>query len=250
MPIGKPVRLNFNGQFKVALTKNFPQILCATQETASEIVNRFDTQPVPDKELIDLTSAGLLNTTEQIIQKVAAADTVLSASDLGMSSFLLPRVFYDLLTILHDTTSWAWVPTIAASCLLMRTCMFPLYVQSKKEMIGFIGQMVDVQKDIQGFDVKGPPQQILAGQQKAMKSISDLQRSMPRVFASPLASAVVFSSYYFCLRAMANHPIPSMQAESFLWVPSLTAADPYSLFPLLTASTMFITLYYNMESGE
>lgn len=152
---------------------------------------------------------------------------------------------------MHGTTGWAWAPTIAASCLLMRFCMFPLYVESKKQMIGYIGQMGDVQKNILNFQADGSDQQqMMDKQQKAMKSMTDLQRSMPRVFASPLVSGLVFSSYYFCLRAMANHPLPSMQAESFLWVPSLTAADPYGLFPLLTATTMFLTLRYNMETGE
>lgn len=215
-------------------------------------VNQFNSQATFDKELIDLTGNNLelLNTAEQIIQNVSAAEKLLSATDLGMYPFMLPRLFYDFMTLLHDSTGWAWVPTIAVSCLLMRTCMFPVYVESKKQMIGYTGRMADVMKNVMDFQVEGSSrQQIIEKQQKAMKSMEDLQKSMPRAFASPLVSGLVFSSYYFCLRAMAKHPLPSMEAESFLWVPSLTAADPYFLFPLLTATTMFITLRYNMESG-
>lgn len=65
---------------------------------------------------------------------------------------------------------------------------------------------------------------------------------------SPIANGIVFSSFFFCLRAMANHPIQSLKDESFLWIPSLSQADPYAIFPFLTSFTMFLMLRYNMES--
>lgn len=196
------------------------------------------------------TNADLLNTAEQAIQNAATLNQVLSASEIGLNPFLPPRIFYDLITKLHDATGWYWVPSITVACVVMRICTFPLYVNSKKESTKFTEKMINVQKDIMGFNSKGSMEQIVAEQQKAMKSMSEIQRSMPRFFMSPLASGLVFSSFYFCLRAMASHPIPSMKEESFLWVPSLTAADPYFLFPLLTASTMFLVLHFNMEAGE
>ena len=208
---------------------------------------------LPDKELIDLTSinADPLNTAEQVIQSASTLNQVISATDIGLSAYFPPRLFYDFITTLHDSTGWAWVPSIAAACVVMRFCTFPLYVNSRKESTKFTEKMMNMQKEIIGFQPTGSlEQQLLARQEKAMSSMMEVQRSMPKFLMSPIASAVVFSSFYFCLRAMASHPLASMKAESFLWVPSLTAADPYFLFPALTASTLFLVLHYNMEAGE
>ena len=214
------------------------------------------------KEIIDLNNspieqfnnnppeliANLLNQTHQNVNNL---NQILSASDIGLNPYLLPRLFYDLITNLHDYCSFTWVTSIAILCIALRILTFPLYIKTKKESVLFSDNMIKMQKEVQSLKIgEGTQEEQHLKGEKAMKSITKMNRSFPRFIVSPVLNGIVFSSFYFCLRAMANHPIESMKLESFLWVPSLVNSDPYYLFPFLTSFTMFLMLKFNMESSK
>lgn len=215
-----------------------------------------------DKNEIDLTkidlntfnnpelASNLVETTDQTIKNVDNLNQILSATDIGLSSYLPPRLFYDLITYLHESTSLTWVTSILISCITLRICTFPLYVKAKKESAELSNNMMRMQRKVSKIDLNASEEEKLRHSEETMKSIYKVNKTLPRFLLSPIAQAVVFSSFYFCLRAMAQHPIQSMKSESFLWVPSLTESDPYFLFPFFTATTMFLMLKFNMETSE
>lgn len=213
-----------------------------------------------DKELIDLSSLAdfadksivddLIQTGSQTIENVNNLNLVLSASDIGLTPFLAPRLFYDLITALHNYTQFSWVASIGLTCLMLRILTFPLYIKSKKSSIELSEKTFKMQKSFLDFNPTSGGPEFKAQRDRAMKSMSEFNSYLPKTIISPLAQGIVFSSFFFCLRAMAKYPIPTLKDEQFLWVTSLAETDPYCLFPLLTSTTMFLMLKYNMEVGK
>lgn len=58
----------------------------------------------------------------------------------------------------------------------------------------------------------------------------------------PLAMAPLFISFFFGLRKMANLPVESLKEGGLFWFVDLTLADPFYLLPLITSTTVWITL--------
>ena len=52
----------------------------------------------------------------------------------------------------------------------------------------------------------------------------------------------IFVSVYTGIREMAQLPVVSMQTGGLLWFTDLTIADPYFGLPLMTATTLLVTI--------
>ena len=64
----------------------------------------------------------------------------------------------------------------------------------------------------------------------------------------PIAfQACFFTSMFFGMRGMCNAPVESLTTSGLLWFPDLTQADPFCALPLLTASTIYLQLYFNAD---
>ncbi|CAK9291385.1 unnamed protein product [Gordionus sp. m RMFG-2023] len=81
------------------------------------------------------------------------------------------------------------------------------------------------------------------------KTLKDNDVKPLKTFMMPLFQAPIFLSFFWGLRSMANAPIESMQTGGLFWFTDLTLADPYYLLPIITCSTLFLTLEFGVESG-
>ena len=52
---------------------------------------------------------------------------------------------------------------------------------------------------------------------------------------------------FFGMRGMCSAPVESLTTGGVLWFPDLTLADPFCALPLLTASTIYLQLYFNAD---
>jgi len=199
-------------------------------------------------ELID----DLMDLKDPVAHNLDNINQVITATDLGHWSWWLPAHFYKLIDYLHTTESFSWVSSIAISCVLMRTFTFPLYVATKRKAVILLEDSIKAQKKMMNFQLKDNKavslEELAAKQQEITDTMLGNFGSFGSTLTLNLVSGIIFSSFYFSLKAMANYPIPSLQAESFLWVPSLCQPDPIFLFPLLTSTSLFLMLRYNMES--
>ena len=59
--------------------------------------------------------------------------------------------------------------------------------------------------------------------------------------------ACFFTSMFFGMRGMCSAPVESLTTGGLLWFPDLTLADPFCALPLLTASTIYLQLYFNAD---
>lgn len=63
----------------------------------------------------------------------------------------------------------------------------------------------------------------------------------------PLAQAPIFLSYFIGIRRMVNAPVESLHTGGMLWFSDLTIADPYYMLPLITCSTLFLTIQLGVD---
>ncbi|CAG7785148.1 unnamed protein product [Allacma fusca] len=66
----------------------------------------------------------------------------------------------------------------------------------------------------------------------------------------PMAMAPIFVSCFFGLRKMANLPVESMKTGGMLWFTDLTVCDPYYILPLITSTTLWLTLETGADSAR
>ena len=64
----------------------------------------------------------------------------------------------------------------------------------------------------------------------------------------PMLQAPIFISYFFALRGMVSVPIESMKEGGLWWFTDLTVPDPYFILPVITCTTVFITLELGADS--
>lgn len=63
----------------------------------------------------------------------------------------------------------------------------------------------------------------------------------------PMAQAPIFLSYFIGIRRMVNAPVESLHTGGMLWFSDLTIADPYYMLPLITCSTLFLTIQLGVD---
>ena len=61
--------------------------------------------------------------------------------------------------------------------------------------------------------------------------------------------APVFMSFFFGLRALANHPIPAMETGGAMWFSDLTVHDPYYVLPVVSAASMLAVIELGADGG-
>ena len=62
-----------------------------------------------------------------------------------------------------------------------------------------------------------------------------------------MLQGVFFGSMFFGLRGMANAPVESMKTGGLAWFSDLTLADPLMALPVITASTIYLQLYFGAD---
>lgn len=56
----------------------------------------------------------------------------------------------------------------------------------------------------------------------------------------------IFVSFFMALRQMANCPVESLKTGGMLWFTDLTMPDQFYLLPLITSTTLWITIEVNI----
>ena len=140
-----------------------------------------------------------------------------------------------------------------ATTLLLRIIIFPTVVMSQKNaarMNDVYPQMAVLQEKITDAKQRGDlyEMNVLGGElQKLMKekNVSPLKNFYPILMQAPF-----FMSMFLGLRGMAKLPVPSLEAESFLWISDLTLRDPYFLTPAFITITMYMQFYLAADGAN
>ena len=153
---------------------------------------------------------------------------------------------------IHIYADLPWWSSIAATAVLLRLVLFPLYLRSS-DMLARQSALVSVTKPI---TEKMTAAQRAGDQQGVMFAWQELRTirkragiSMTRQFAPMVFQGVFAYCGFKLIRAMAHLPVPGLQTGGFLWLQDLTLSDPYLILPALMAGSIHFLVRMGGESG-
>ena len=209
-----------------------------------------------DENVIDLSNFQVPNlpTPEEIM----AMKSIITATDLGLTWWLPTGGLYVLFDLVHKA-GVEWPASIIVSTLMVRTLIWPVMISSRKQSIvlgNFMRKFKKFREEFELAQLKGNIMEI----NKLSLKYSDLMyspeyknfmnKSKLGYLKMPLIQGFVFMSFFITLRKMAYHPVPSLYESSFLWLPSLAEKDPYYILPIVTSTTLFLTLKLGIDTGK
>ena len=204
------------------------------------------TSNIPDPT-VDLSENGI--TSMSNIE--AIANTIEpSFKSLGLAHWWPSGFMQSFMESIHLNLDLSWSGTIILTTIIVRLCVFPLVLRTRKVMVKTNNNLPEFQKYQYAMHVAKKK----ADQIKAMNALRAFQKEKginPMAqFAPMISSGIVFSTMFFALRGMANCPVESMKVGGLGWFLDLTASDPLYLLPLLTSSTMFLNIKWGVDGGD
>jgi YidC/Oxa1 family membrane protein insertase len=145
-----------------------------------------------------------------------------------------------------------WWGSIAATSVLLRLVLLPLYLRSSDAMARQTALM-SVTKPITDRMTaarknKDTPAVAAAYQElKAVRRAAGI--SVPKQFAPMLLQGVFGYCGFKLLRACAKLPVPAFKWDGFLWLKDLTVPDPYLILPLAMAGVVHMLVRVGGETG-
>ncbi|XP_014219856.1 mitochondrial inner membrane protein OXA1L [Copidosoma floridanum] len=197
--------------------------------STDDLLSQIPEPPTPVEEIIE------------VLQTVGEP----AFKSLGLGSWYPSGMVQQALEYLHVSGSLPWWACIMASTVFIRTMMFPVVIRMQR----YAARMNNVQPEMQFIQAQLTDARRMGDNYEVMRLTNELLTFMkennidPRKNAwLPLLQAPIFISFYMGLRGMVNVPVESMKEGGLWWFSDLTIPDPYFLLPLLTSSTLFITL--------
>ena len=227
----------------------------STPKALSEAIKSSVEKELSNSDIIDLSDFQIphLMTPEEI----QSMEIILSATDLGLTWWLPTGGLYYLFDYVHKL-GVGWPTAIIISTIFIRSLLIPISISTKKksgEISAYMNKFKNFQTEMERAQMKGNVMEINKLALKyndvigSNESFSKLTQNQFQMMKMPVAQLFLFTSFFICLRKMANYPIPSLHETSFLWLPSLAEKDPYYILPVITASTLFLTLRIGIDTG-
>ena len=144
-------------------------------------------------------------------------------------------IFRTVFGLFYDVTASAGFPSYGIAIILMtivvKMALYPLtekQIRSMKAMQEIQPALKKIQKDY-----KNNPQlmQQKMGELYKESGVNPLAGCLPLLIQMP----ILMGMYY----ALFNFTYPSAEAAKFLWLPSMSEADPLYILPILSALTTF-----------
>ncbi|ORY34728.1 60Kd inner membrane protein-domain-containing protein [Naematelia encephala] len=175
-----------------------------------------------------------------ILQSPAAIEAVCTKADLGLiglthSWYSLPGWAVDGMVALHNMTGAPWWATIGMMTVLIRLCLFPVFLKAHGNNARFQAiqpEFTELAKKISDAKKKNDSlemQQYTASLQNLLK----VHKTNPaKALLLPLSQLPVFLTMFSAVRWMAETPIPQMKQGGFSFFTDLTATDPTYILPI------------------
>jgi YidC/Oxa1 family membrane protein insertase len=151
----------------------------------------------------------------------------------------------NILCTLHDQLALPWFLTIPVVIVGLRTVLIPINIWSMR--IGARNMTVKPSLDIKISKIK--ELQTRGEQHKALLAQNELRAYMKQEGFRPLAplglpllQGSLFVSFFWALREMGSHHLPSLTAEGALWFSDLTLAGPWYGLPLIASGLTLLSV--------
>lgn len=146
-----------------------------------------------------------------------------------------------------------WYVTIAMSTVIIRILLTPLVVITQRNaaiMTNVMPEMQKIQNKLTEARQMGNAFEYAQCNQEMMKMMKEKGFNPIKNMLIPMAQMPIFLSYFIGIRRMVNAPVESLHTGGALWFTDLTMADPFFILPIVTCSTLALTIYLGTESAR
>lgn len=201
------------------------------------------TPPVEIDQLLEATTT----TTSSASQELAALEL-----EHGLIARYTSGSIENVLCALHDQLALPWFLTIPVVIVALRTALIPINIWSMR--IGARNMVIKPSIDVKISKIK--ELQTGGEQRKALLAQNELRAYMKQEGFRPLAplglpllQGSLFVSFFWALREMGSHHLPSLTAEGALWFSDLTLAGPWYGLPLIASGLTLLSVETASEMG-
>ena len=173
-----------------------------------------------------------------------------SLRSLGLCHWWPSGFMQSALEAIHINLDLSWGGTIILATILLRMCVFPLVIRSRKLMIKTNHHTPNLQQLQYKLHIAEGKQNSIA----ALRALKSYQKehglsNFGAVYPL-LLSGVCFSTMFFALRGMAGLPVESMKEQGMGWFIDLTAPDPLFILPILTTLTIVLNFKLGVDTSD
>ncbi|CAH8437720.1 unnamed protein product [Schistosoma turkestanicum] len=166
-------------------------------------------------------------------------------ASLGLNSYWPSGWYQSLLETLHVHLELPWWGAIAASTIIIRLCVFPIMIRQRRQMANYtnvIPQFTILQERLTRARLSGNYIEVMRTSQEMNELMKSNDLNPLKTFKYSLLQVPVFLSVFTGIRGLVNLPVTSLQTGGTAWFTDLTASDPYYILPILSMSTLLLTL--------
>ena len=189
-------------------------------------------------------------TTEAAVQAVHSIGTL---QELGLAKWYTPPgLLQQLLELIHVSTGFAWIATIAVATLMIRITFFPLMLRSIRNTskLAIINPEVKAEMaKLTAATKQGDKMEAMRAQMAVQKLFKDNDVNPLMSFIPILIQMPIFISFYMALNGMVALPVPGLEVGGLGWFSDLTQADPYHILPVVTSLLTLVNFEIGAEVG-
>ncbi|KAM5458378.1 hypothetical protein MaudCBS49596_000291 [Microsporum audouinii] len=156
-----------------------------------------------------------------------------------------------LLETLHITAGLPWWGATVAAAVLIRAALFKS-ILSASEISGKLHKIKPLATPIRERMLKCARESDNVGALKAKQELALLNEKYgvkPWKSFVPLIQVPLGFGCFRVLRGMSALPVPGLDSESVLWLPTVTMSDPYFVLPVATSAMMYLALKRGGDAG-
>ncbi|KAJ6641722.1 Mitochondrial inner membrane protein OXA1L [Pseudolycoriella hygida] len=172
---------------------------------------------------------------------------------LGLGGYSPVGLVQSAMEYLHVTLDLPWWGVIMCGTIAVRTLIFPLVILTQRnaaKMSNNMPQLQTLQLKMSDARQTGNHMESARLAHEMHQFMKDKDVSPFKSLLVPLAQAPVFISFFMGLRQMANAPVESLRTGGLFWFTDLTMPDQYYLLPIITSTTLYITILVGTDGAK
>lgn len=171
-------------------------------------------------------------------------------ASIGLGGWSPVGLLQDGFEFLHITCDLPWWGAIVATTICMRILVTPLVIIAQRnsaKMNEVMPKMQEIQVKMTEARQMGNAADTAVYSQEMIQFMAKENVSPIKNMIVPLVQAPIFISYFIAIRRMVNAPVESLEMGGLLWFVDLTVPDPYYLLPLITCTTLMLTIQLGVD---
>jgi YidC/Oxa1 family membrane protein insertase len=179
----------------------------------------------------------------------------LQAGDMaaaGLTGWSPAGLACSLLEAVELSTGLGWAGTLALTTVGVRTALLWPQIRSMRAAARIQPYQAQIEK-IQAESVAAARAgNMPRAQELSLERASIYQTAGVKVsdmFIAPLTMLPAQLGLFFGVKRMSDLPLPSLAADTWAWLPSLAAADPMWLLPIMNTVAIQATLYMSLKDA-